>query len=449
MLNNPMVWLVLCTIVCGAPALLYLTGRIKDPFHPLFLMGLLVFFSVVRRPLFNLPLVLQYLQPEALSFYQMIVVVSTLSLYAGWFQSARKVRSGTVQAEVFATYNNDKLMQIGGMFAIVGVAVYVATYQLDLSGYIHVFSALWTAGCILIIQSMTIDKRKVVAGLFLLLLGVVPALERFLNYGQRGDTIRLAVLLVPWYFIRGRRPSKPVFISGCVGLIILLGTITYTRKLVNNGEASNRFQALSMVIPEVLTGRATKSLEMGEEFLYGTVSVQTVRETGTYGYARGLTLVPIIRVLPSALYPWKSNYFYMHGGFNKDLIKDHTGLSVTPGAAPTGMAELYIECWWFCVIPWFVIGYLFQRVYYRALNPHNLRAHAFLVGFILGTVYLVTQEIYFALLNYLYIIIPTALAYRWSRVRMANLSASTVSDEATSSQRTGASPKETGQPHMT
>jgi hypothetical protein len=426
--SNLTICLLLATLICLSPAILYVVGVIKDPFHPLMFVGALTFFVTTYSPLRHQRLVLEYLPGDIWARYQILVCAIICAIYGGWIYSSRRRKrwlaqgiEETIRPVDYAEYNDWTLLLIGAVLITVGVCMFLLKYEdLEGSGYARDLGTLWLPGSVLMIQVMVRNPRLRMAALCGLILALVPPINRFLVYGQRGDTARLALLLLCFYMTRGKRPSKGLFIGAAVGLAILLSSLTATRNLVANGEATNRITALLQVGPKFFT-TAPEELSGGEEYVYGTVATEHAREVGSWGYAAAVTYVPLIHTLPHEFFPWKFDYFYMHTNYDWPEIRSMFGIQIANGSAPTGIADLFIDQWWFSLITWFLLGYAIHRSHLRTSIHGNIRSQGIFIGIMVGLLYLISQEIYFAYMNVLYNLPPLLIAYRMARVKTSEM----------------------------
>ena len=177
--------------------------------------------------------------------------------------------------------------------------------------------------------------------LFVVLGGCLyPPIERFITYGQRGDTFRMATLGMLAYMMFGKRPSKPVFLVGITLLATVLSTLALTRSMVNNGDFPNRIEALGHVIPEYLRGHLSNA-DTSDEEIFGAAVVNTVRATQDYGYGLSVTVGIVARFAPRQFFPNKDDYVYFSDAFDYPLIRGETGLSIPYGSAPSGFAVVF------------------------------------------------------------------------------------------------------------
>ena len=409
---------LLTAAVCLAPLACYLTRVIKDPFHPLILIGTLIYFLTTHFPLFHESMVLSYLDPADLARFEWLVLFATLALYGGWFYSRKRNRQRPIPEHHHIEYNSDRLLLLATVLAIISTVSFYATYEDTTgSGYARELSYMWVPAAVLATQAILLERKHLLPGLIIIFIALSHPVDRFLFYG-RGDTIRMAILTIPIFFLQ-KRPKIWNTLVVMVVLTIVISTLTSTRKMVQTGEAKNRFEALWKAGPSFFTEDPTH-LTGGEEFIYGTMAMGDLQQTGPYyGRFTALTIAPLIHLLPHELTPWKLDSKYlamMPNGHTWTEFRQEFGIQIQGGSAPTGFTDLFCDQWWFCLVTWFILGYAAHRFYVRALQRGNLKWQGLFVGFIMGMVYLITQEIYFSYLNIIFDMVPLLIAYRHARV---------------------------------
>ena len=422
--------LCIACLVCLSPLVLYLLGFQRDPFHPLIFIGTLTFFVMTYFPLRYQPLVLDYLPGEVYARFELLVAAVMAAIFLGWFFSSwRRKRSlnrgfeETIRPIDVASYNPTTLFVCGAILISIAIPLFFLTYEnWQVTAYARDLGLMWLPGAMLMVQVMVMDKRLRMGAIIFLLIAVIPPLNRFMVYGQRADTIRLALLGVVFYMTVGKRPSRPMFIGATIFVGIILTSLTTTRYMVESGGARNRIDALLKVGPAYFTTAPTH-LNFGEEFLYGSICTEHARVANDWGYGAAVTYVPVIHTLPKEWFPWKSDYFYMHGNYDWQELRGMFGILISSGSAPTGIADLYIDLWWFSLIIWFLFGYGLHRIHLRAMISGNIRSQGILTGMMVGLMYLITQEIYQGYTQLIYATVPIAIVYKMARLKTADAEA--------------------------
>jgi hypothetical protein len=329
-------------------------------------------------------------------------------MYGGWWLGGIRRRPlPIVESPEQSNLQINPLMFAAILCTIIGVGVHFVFYeQWDLSGYLLDLEKLWITAAILWIQIHYLAPRFRPTAIFGFLVAISPALDRFIVYGQRGDTFRLAALVTLFYLIRRKRPTKIVFITAAVVLGLTLATLQMTRDLVASGESTNRITALVKVIPHFFD-QAERKIDPGDEDVFGAASVKIIRETGEYGYGRTLTIGLFAHLLPRALFPDKDEWTYFHG---------QTPKIGSWGSARSGFALGFMEMGWFCWLIWMIYGFIYRRMWDRAIQGGDIRYQALVVGVSIAVLYGISQELLTAEINVLYVIVPLLLIYRLARL---------------------------------
>ena len=318
----------------------------------------------------------------------------------------------------FPRYNPTTLMIFGAALVVIGVACYWYTREdYSFTGYIRAWALVWVSGLILVMQSVLIRRSNLFVGLIFGVLALVPPVDRFFIYGQRGDTFRLAIIVIPVFLFFGRRPPRAVFIPAAICLVLVLSVLERTRGTVENGQASNRVQALVNVLPDFFKERST-SYYGTEDFIYGSAMVDAVRNSGEYNYGRCVVDFAV-RFLPKELFDKDKYYSQWSRPLAAETTSLAAGYSIDYGSFASGYAFAFVEFWWFTVFFWAGLGYWIRRQYVAASNTSRLDQHAYFVTLFIMLLYLITQDINDFLLNIVCLNIPLLVAYRYSREHAA------------------------------
>ncbi|MCL2646587.1 MAG: hypothetical protein FWD61_06220 [Phycisphaerales bacterium] len=415
--------LFLLVIASLAPAALYVIGKIKDPFHPLLFVGTLSYFIAAHRLVVNQKTHFLLLPEDAYAAYVWVALLAVLGVYWGWrLGRSRVVKQYSLsywQSEFQISY----LLLAAMTCTMIGIVIcfLIRSDQIVIAsathgmGYVADLKLLWITGAILWVQIFILCPQYRSIASLMFFASLIPPIERFLSYGQRGDTFRVAVILELFYLMRAKRPSKAVFITAAVILGLVLGTLERTRAIVNSGDAKNRFEAISKVIPSFFA-QADTIPDTGGEDVFGAAAMRTVQDTGTYGYGRSLTIGLVGRFLPRKFFPDKDAWTTFHGGYDATMIQSATGLTISGGAACSGFAESFLELSWFSPIIWVGIGYLYRKLWDRALAG-DLRFQGFMVGFSIAILYGISQALIVAEVNIIYVLLPLFLIYRVAHTR--------------------------------
>jgi hypothetical protein len=398
------------------PAVLYGLGLLKDTFHPLFFVGTVSFSLTVYGVFVNREQSLQFVPAEALIVYLLLVILCFAGFAAGWFYARRRdrgIRMAPLQPPV---YRSNLLFLFAIIFTLVGVPIALYTRNdFSVTGYLRDFGQLWMVGALLAIQSGLLQPSLRPAAIILVILCLLPPIDRFLTYGQRGDTFRVALLIVPIFLFYQRRPQRVFFIPAALGLALVLATLVQTRALVYTGEAKNRFDALSKVIPSFVDGKNRQPIQGSEEYIFGSAMVAAARHTNDYDHGFGFLYNLGVRFLPKEYFDKDSLYTAWSPGNYIVHVASDAGYGIPGGSAPSGFAHTFVEFWWFAPLFWALLGFWARRIYLGALTG-DLARQGYFVAFFIIMLYLLSQDLYTSSMNAIYTLPSLFLAYKAARV---------------------------------
>ena len=137
---------------------------------------------------------------------------------------------------------------------------------------------------------------------------------------------------------------------------LTLGTLERTRKLVGDGEATGRVDALFKVIPSFFDKTQNIRNYGGKEYIFGTAMVATVRDVAIRMNTEHFLYNISVRFIPKEAFD-KLGYFTRWNNTNYGpMVGLHGGFEVPGGAAPTGFAHVFVEFGWGAPLFWFVLG---------------------------------------------------------------------------------------------
>jgi hypothetical protein len=411
---------IFVAVVMLIPVGLFLVGRIRDPFHPLIFAGVVSFAISPDRLIRHPGGYQELLDASHFNVYLVISLLSMLGLYLGWYYAGRVKNRTLASLQPAAQYSPTAFILVAIICIAIAIPIhflYRRDSEIDVSGYVKDWGMLWITAAILLVQAffLTSSKSRILI-VPLLLLSLIPPIERFLYYGQRGDTFRVASLAMLAYLMIRRRPSKPVLIVGILALGLLLSTLASTRKIVEDGEAPDRIHAIARVLPKFFNGELTECSQ-ADECVFGAAAVGTVRANHTYGYGLGYTAGLFIQFTPRQIFPNKREWIPEHGGNDIVGIANETGVIVPTGSAPSGFANSFFELGWACPIVWMILGYFYRRHWDRAVEFNDIRHTGLLVAFTMAMLYAITQDVFTAEMNMIDVMIPLVLVYRFARCR--------------------------------
>ncbi|MGC8553597.1 MAG: hypothetical protein ACP5O7_12140 [Phycisphaerae bacterium] len=409
---------LLCALICLLPPVLYLLGVIRDPFHPLIIVGGTAFGCASYLLLTDPAPALQYTTMAALSMYQFIVATSILSLYTGWWWLGR--RSHAPSAGVLnlrPAYSPHRMAFAAWVYAIISAAVAVRYYgHIRASGYITNLVFLEWPAAILFIQAALLDRTLVPMAVVGVPVACTESLLRFFLYGSRFEVAVVSSLAMVPFLLRGKRPRKPFFLGVLLAFAVVVWSMTATRTIMGQGKADNRLTALGIAIEHVL-GRKHPWYTAGKTFVFGTNVVRVASETH---FDNGMFLYNLgIRFLPHEWFPNKYNWYtdWSQTG-DITMVRRHLGMSTDAmpnGAACSGFASVFVEFGWLYVVPWFFLGAGLAAVYRRAVHGRLVEFQGLLVISYVLMFLFIGQDVYQFVLYGLFGGVPTVLGYWFAR----------------------------------
>ncbi|MGC8542149.1 MAG: hypothetical protein ACP5QA_16190 [Phycisphaerae bacterium] len=416
---------LLVAAIGSMPFLLYILGKIKDPFHPLVLLGAMGATMAARKLLFNPDPALSYVRLDSLQEYLAISAFSMLALYYGWHLHQKKHAHKPLLAlppKMFygAEYDVGKMLPIGAAWAVIALGVYILTYhRFTESGYLRDLWYLRIPAVILLLQAILIDRSIVALATFFILVGIAPDLNHIRNYGGRGSTAMLFDLAMVPYFFLGRRPRKSrfllVFFLAGIALLALAGS----RTVLGTGQAHNRISAIYVAAKQMILrdSKTTHIYSPGRSFVVGAAEIQLANDQDNWDNG-GIFWNFGVLLLPHELFPQKSLYYTYWGEHNAVKHIQHGVYARIPlGVAPTGFASVFIEFHWLFPMPWLLLGYWLAWLYRRAVLERRLSSQAVLVTANIICLYLVAQDCFASLWIALLTTLPTYVAYKYCRLR--------------------------------
>jgi hypothetical protein len=396
------------------PLGLYVIRRGKDPFNPLILVGAASFFVSAYDLLTKPGPALAFFDESTYSLYVLIAILSLLGFYAGWYVSRRRDRATFNPEHKQRVFRPERLIAIAGFSAVVANIVFVITHgDAQVTGYLRDWGMLWVAAAIIAVQVIASKPNTTIRMWAWIVLGIaiISPVYRFFDYGQRGDTIRLALIASVFYLVWRTRPYKPAFIAAAVVVALTLATLHTTRAIVNEDPTKNRITALAVAIPHFLKEKP-EEYESGREFIFGTAIVKAAHDSGIYGYGKAFTIRLIARFAPKELFPDK--WEWMGAAFAENFIraKDEAGVVISGGAAISGAAEGYAELSWFFPIIWFIFGFFHQKLWFRAIYSTNMAFTGYVVAYSVAMVYGILQDVNTAQMNMIYVLAPLYFIYK-------------------------------------
>ena len=408
--------------VCLAPLVLYLFGRIRDPFHPLLIVGATAFACACYIPLTNPEPALEFTTRGALADYELITLLSVAAFYWGWlWRSKRSPETAPVKGSMLTIYRDEyspqRMVAVAWVYALISAAVAYHYYgHIHSSGYVTNLVFLEWPAAIFFIQAAILDRNFLPVAVIGIPLAMTESLLRFFLYGSRFEVAVAGSLALLPFLSRGTRPRKALFLVAAFGLAIVVWSMTTTRLIMAQHEANNRLSALVVAV-EQLFAHQSKPYTAGKTFVFGANVVRVAKEThfgnGDFIYNLG------VRFLPHEWFPEKYSLYtdWSQTGDIK-MVRNHLGMSSTTmpnGAACSAFASVFTQFGWLFPLPWFLLGIWVRHIYGHAVFLRRFNFQAFLVMAVILMFLFIGQDIYQFVLYGLFGFVPTLLGYRYCR----------------------------------
>jgi hypothetical protein len=415
-------------LVLVVGGMLYVYGKTGDVFHPLFLI-LPTFGFIYGIMPFNLDdgrTLTKYFTSDQMIFVQSLNCAGTLAFILGgtiagtsvkrppWRSRAPSesfiqvlVTGATVIGMVALGAWTIGLVNVGGFMNAFGRA-YAGGW--DESGYIRDIT-IWMLGAIVLLLLASTFAPLRLYQKFLLVLFSSPWIVQAVLTARRGPTFMITMILaMSFYLNRNRRPSvhKAVAAGVLVGYLILF--------LVVNRSSLYLGSDFSEVNTEV--GQMVAADDTGNEFIYGTGSVIAADRTGRHFWGRRYLAQVLVRPIPSAI--WTNKYedfgvpeLLVNGGTGEGFL-DNLGWQGAVGSAPGIVADLWLEGRWFFLPGLFAIGWIYARLWRRAIQDRGPWISQYIIAVSLS-LYLVMQTMEAVIFRFLLLSIPLWIVWRWAK----------------------------------
>lgn len=402
----------------------------RDVFHPLIFIGPMLTFLYCWMPwqLYLSGGMDRFLNHHQLDHVQTLFVLGVLAFVLGCLSPGVKV--GRLQANRGNLVVTSDLMArrlligatlvglVGGMcwlITIQNVGGFIEAYSSsysggwDSSGYIRDGSLLLLTGILLLIAALSAGASKFWCW-FLIAAFSVPWLSQALLMARRGPTFGYAiVVLMGWYFNRGKRP--PILLLAVLGA----GLGYLVLFLVTNRDAIYLGSDLDV---STNVGNVVEMPDSGNEYIYGSGAVLAAEQSDRYYWLRRYLAEVIVRPIPSSIWPTKYEDFgvpevTVNAGTDPG-IADVLGWEGAPGSAPGIIADLFLEVWWFAVPAMALLGYGHGWVWRMAATRGGAWTSQYVIISSLS-MYLVMQTMEAVIFRALLMSVPCWITWRWSQ----------------------------------
>ncbi len=435
-----MLWLA--AAICAVGVLAAFDGS-RDVFHPLMFLGPMLGFLYSWMPskLLAADGLARFFDTDQLLFVQRLNVIGVLvfvgACLAAGVRLGRPVTApdwapGRDREGASAHFGRARLspeacrrLLIGGIVAgTIGMTCWLITIH-NVGGFMNAFSTSYSGGWD--------DNGYVRDGSLLLLVGVMLSITSMAKGGpvwwcvgtatvfaapwtaqavlmaRRGPTFAIVVVvLMSWYLNRRQRP--PVLLVGVVGVALgwLVLFLVTNRGSIYLGSSFDVTTDVSDIVEKPDTGN---------EYIYGTGSVLAAERRDHYFWMRRYLAQVLVRPIPSAVWPTKYEDFgvpeLLENAGTGEGFADALGWVGANGSAPGMIADLWVEVSWGCLLLLALIGWMYGRVWRRAVTEGGPWTSQYVVLSALS-IYLVMQTMEAVIFRSLLLSIPCWLSWRWA-----------------------------------
>jgi len=423
-------YLLVAVVVVVAIGVLIAFDGSRDVFHPLIFTGPMLVFLYFWMPwqLYHSSGMDEFLDSEQLVHVQTLFVLGVLAFVVGCLSAG--VRAGSLKANrghmVEKSGRMAKRLLIGGILAgIVGAMCWVITIHnvggfveaygtsysggWDTNGYIRDGSLLLLTGIVLLIAALSSGASKAYSWFFIVAFSL-PWLSQAILMARRGPTFGYAiVMLMGWYFNRGKRPPILLMAVTGLGLGYLVLFLVTNRGAIYLGSDLDVNTSVSNVVD---------TADNGNEYIYGSGGVIAAEQIGHYFWLRRYIAEIIIRPIPSAVWPTKYEDFgvseILQNAGTDPGISQVLGWQGAPGSAPGIIADLFIEVWWFAVLAMGLLGYGFGWAWRMAATHGGPWTSQYVIISSLA-MYLIMQTMEAVIFRTLLLSIPCWITWLWAK----------------------------------
>lgn len=425
--------LIAAGLIALGAALVAFDGS-RDVFHPLVFIGPMFAFLYAWMPfqLLQHNALARFFDDEQLVHVQLLNVCGVLAFVLGCLGAGVRIRKTRFAQRKLNARGARRLLVASAIVGSLGLTCWLITIHnvggfrqafstsyaggWDDNGYIRDGSLLLLVGVMFAVTSLSSGGARL-PGISLALAFALPWSASALLMGRRGPTFGLCVvLLMSWYFNRGKRP--PVFTFGLGGLA--LGWLVLF--LVTNRQ--NLYLGSDFHMKTDVTNIVDKA-DTGNEFVYGSGTVIATERRDHYFWMRRYLAQIMVRPVPSAIWPTKYEDFgvpeLLHNAGTGEGIADALGWHGAPGSAPGIVADLFVELWWLAVPAMAMLGWAYGRVWRKAVTLGGVWTCQYTVLAALS-IYLVMQTMEAVIFRTVLLSVPCWISYRAVEKRLRSRS---------------------------
>ena len=423
-----MLWMA--AAICAIAVIAAFDGS-RDVFHPLMFVGPMLGFLYAWMPskLLAADGLARFFDPDQLLFVQRLNLLGLLAFVvaclAAGVRLPRPVTAPDISPRARLSPEACRRLLIGGVVSgLVGLGCWLVTIH-NVGGFVNAFSASYSGGwddngyirdgsllllvgVLLAVSSMAKGGPKPWCIGFAVLFGS-PWLAQAVLMARRGPTFAIViVVLMAWYLNRRRRP--PVLIVGVVGVALgwLVLFLVTNRGSIYLGSSFDVTTDVSDIVEKPDTGN---------EFIYGAGSILASERRDHYFWMRRYLAQVMVRPIPSAIWPTKYEDFgvpeLLQNAGTGEGFADALGWVGAVGSAPGIVADLWVELWYGAIAAMAVLGWIYGRVWRRAVIDGGPWASQYVVLSALS-IYLVMQTMEAVIFRSILLSLPCWLTWRWA-----------------------------------
>lgn len=431
---------VLCLLGLGL-MILVLQGKFPLNGYPVFMIiPVFIVFVINALQLHANHIAFNYLDEWMFTFATLVVLVSFGAVLAGWMYVDILPSSRKITPPFNICYPIDRLFTIGTVCHVLSfiaeliiakkagglIGLYSVShsfYGAADSDYIYLVFYLTFIGAVPYLQCLICGKDLPYWQRSVILIVLALQIVRALLVGQRGWMLNLLFIYtsVP-FFCKQQRPSLRQVIPFALPALLIVLILPAIRGNIYIGSKNldQLPQQLVKGLQDVGQGGAgsgitdeVDSSRVASEYILGAALISTAWSRDTYTYGTSFYEV-LVNPIPRQLWPEKPKNIGLKSWV--EVIDNNFSWSFNPGSAPTGIADVFLNLGFGCILFWFGFGWIHRWVYDQASIPGNFYGQSLYVTLLLASVFLLTQGIFLWGTNLIASLIFMTFFYTYARV---------------------------------
>lgn len=416
--------LIIAGLIAIAGAIIAFDGS-RDVFHPLVFIGPMLAFLYAWMPwqLQHDGGLARYFDDEQLRFVQLLNVLGVLAFVVGCLSAGVRVRKSATAKRKLSPRGRERLLVAAALVGSLGLICWMITIHnvgglvkafsssyaggWDDSGYVRDGSLLLLVGVMFAITSLSSGGPRLM-GIAIASIFGLPWITSALFMGRRGPTFAMViVVLMGWYFNRGKRPAVVTFSLGGLALGWLVLFLVTNRANLYIGSNFEMKTDVSNIVEKA---------DAGNEFIYGSGTVLSAQRRDHYFWMRRYLAQVLVRPIPSAIWPTKYEDFgvpeLLYNAGTAEGFGDALGWVGAPGSAPGVVADLWVELWWLALLAMGLLGWAYGTVWRKAVSRGGIWSCQYIILSALS-LYMVMQTMEAVIFRTVLLSVPCWLAWRW------------------------------------